>query len=97
MPVSNNPWKNAPITLNVRKKTSAIMKIKAGMAVYFPVRILSIFWLRECSLLSLGFTTVCLQTRFIKEKRIFAMAALRSSPLSFSICKTMCSSISISL
>ena len=58
MPVSNNPWKNAPITLKVRKKTSAIMKMKAGMAVYFPVRILSIFWLRECSLLSLGFTTV---------------------------------------
>ncbi len=33
------------------------MPINIGIAVYFPVRIRSIFWLRICSLLSLGLVT----------------------------------------
>ena len=69
---------------------------KHGIAVYFPVSIRSSFRLRICSLLSFGFTTVLSQTFSIKENRISAMAALRSSPRSFSICKIICSSISIS-
>ena len=60
-----------------------------GMAVYFPVSILSIFLLRACSLLSFGFTTVLSQRRRIKRNRISAMAAAWSSPLSSSICLIM--------
>ena len=50
-----------------------------------PVRRRSIFTLRWCSRLSLGLTTVCLQTFSIKPNRISAIAAARSSPRSFSI------------
>ena len=59
MPISMRFWKNRPITLNVRKNTSAMMATKAGMAVYLPVRNLSILLERICSLLSWGLTTVC--------------------------------------
>ena len=58
MPSSSRPCSHAPMTLKVRKNTSPIMPIKAGMAVYFPVRKRSILWLRRCSRLSWGFTTV---------------------------------------
>ncbi len=56
--VSKSPWSHAPMTLKVSQNTRPIMPIKAGIAVYFPVRILSILALRICSLLSLGLTTV---------------------------------------
>lgn len=53
-----------------------------GMAVYFPVSSLSIFLLRLCSLLSLGFTTVLEHSSDMKENLISAIAAARSSPRS---------------
>ena len=71
-----------------------MIPIKHGIAVYFPVRIRSIFSLRTRSLLSFGFTTVCSHNRSIKSNLISAIAALRSSPRSFSIWTTICSSIS---
>ena len=52
--------------------------IKAGTAVYFPVRIVSILRLRSCSLLSFGLITVAATHFSIKAKRISAMAAARS-------------------
>ena len=67
-----------------------------GIAVYFPVKTLSIFLLRILSLLSLGLTTVCLHILSINEKRIFAKAACLSMPLSFSIWIIICSIISFS-
>ena len=73
-----------------------MIPIKQGIAVYFPVRIRSIFSLRILSLLSLGFTTVFSQTFSIKVKRISAIAALRSSPRSFSIWTIRCSIASFS-
>ena len=96
IPSSSNPCSHAPITLNVRKNTMAITQIKIGIAVYFPVSHLSIRWLRMCSLLSFGLITHSLQTLSINAKRISAMAALLSRPLSFSICFVMCSKVSIS-
>ena len=89
-------WSHAPITLKVSQNTIPMMPRKAGMAVYFPVNILSIFALLACSLLSLGFTTAAPQTSLMKEKRISATAAARSMPLSVSIWQMMCSSISFS-
>ena len=62
MPKSNISESHEPITPNVSQNTSAIIPINAGIAVYLPVRILSILTLRACSLLSLGFTTVLPQT-----------------------------------
>ena len=59
MPISMRFWKNRPMTLKVRKNTRPMMAIKAGMAVYLPVRNLSMWLERSCSLLSWGFTTVC--------------------------------------
>ena len=44
--------------MNVRKNIASIIATKQGIAVYFPVRILSIFWLRILSLLALGLTTL---------------------------------------
>ncbi|VDR36673.1 Uncharacterised protein [Alistipes sp. cv1] len=46
------------MTLKVRKNTRPMMAIKAGMAVYLPVRNLSMRLERSCSLLSWGLTTV---------------------------------------
>ena len=62
IPDSNSPCSQAPMTLKVRKNTSAIIPMKAGMAVYRPVRMASIFRLRSCSLLSRGLTTVWSQS-----------------------------------
>ena len=42
IPCSRRSWKKAPITLKVRKNTTPIIRMKIGIAVYFPVRILSI-------------------------------------------------------
>ena len=67
--------------------------ISIGIAVYLPVSSVSIFRLRMSSLLSRGLVTHSAQTRWIYVKRISAMAALRSSPRSFSICITICSII----
>ena len=53
--------------------------MNAGIAVNFPVRILSIFKLRLCSLLSFGFITVSLQILLIKENK-----------LNFTIGNTLC-------
>ena len=72
------------------------MAINIGIAVYFPVRSLSIFLLRLCSLLSFGFTTVFEHKSDIKENLISAIAAARSRPRSASICKIMCSIVSFS-
>ena len=91
IPISSRSDNAAPITLNVSQNTAAIIATKHGMAVYFPVRILSIFTLRRCSLLSFGFTTVASQIFSINVKRISAIAADRSSPRSCSICFTICS------
>lgn len=44
-----------------------MIPIKHGIAVYFPVKILSIFSLLTRSLLSFGFTTVCSQRRSINR------------------------------
>ena len=78
-------YSQAPITLNVSTKTSPIIKMNIGIAVYFPVRILSILLLRICSLLSFGLVTQLWHTLRIYLKRISAMAALLSSPVSFSM------------
>ena len=85
IPISKRLWRPAPITANVSQKTRAIMIINAGIAVYFPVRILSILSLRARSLLSRGFFTVCLTTFMINENLMSAIAALLSIPHSFSI------------
>ena len=95
-PFSRSPCKKAPITLNVSQNTSPIIRINIGIAVYLPVSMRSILRLRICSLLSCGFITVFLHMLDINEKRISAIAALRSSPRSFSSCITMCSSVSCS-
>ena len=55
-----------------------MIPIKHGIAVYFPVKILSIFSLLTRSLLSFGFTTVCSQRRSIKSNRISAIAATKA-------------------
>ena len=73
------------------------MPKKQGIAVYFPVSMRSIFWLRIRSLLSFGLTTVCSHTFSIKVNRISAIAALRSIPRSFSIWRIKCSIASFSL
>ena len=52
------------------------MAINIGIAVYFPVRSLSIFLLRLCSLLSFGFTTVFEHKSDIKENH-FGMQFMR--------------------
>ena len=95
-PISVNSCKNAPITSNVSQNTSPIIHIKVGIAVYFPVSTVSIFLLRICSLLSSGFITVFSHSFIINEKRISAIEALLSRPLSFSICTTICSIVSFS-
>ncbi len=96
IPICIRFWKNAPITLKVSQNTSAIIPINAGIAVYLPVRILSIFRLLSCSFDSFGFMTVCDTSFSIKAKRISAMAAERSRPLSSSICTMICSIMSFS-
>ena len=96
IPISRRSESPFPITPKVSQKTRAIIPAKHGMAVYLPVSILSIFWLRRCSLLSWGLTTVSSQTFSIKSKRMCAMAAERSRPLSASICFTICSKVSFS-
>ena len=52
IPSASQSWSAAPITLNVSQKTSAMIRMKAGIAVYFPVRIRSIRRLLTCSRLS---------------------------------------------
>ena len=94
---SSSPCNHAPITLNVSQKIIAIMPTNAGIAVYLPVRILSILWLLSCSLLSLGLTTVVSHSFLINANLMSAMAAALSRPLSSSICSMMCSIISCSL
>ena len=96
IPISRSFCRPAPITLNVNINTAAIIAMKHGIAVYLPVRIRSIFSLRSLSLLSLGLTTVFSHTFSMNENRISAIAALLSSPRSFSIWMTTCSSVSIS-
>ncbi len=96
MNISKRPDSHAPTTLNVSQNTAAIIITKVGRAVYFPVKIRSIAALRTCSLLSCGLTTVSLQILLIKEKRMSAMAAARSSPRSFSIWQIICSNVSCS-
>ena len=76
---------HAPIKLKVITKISPIIPRKQGIAVYFPVRTRSIAMLRLCSLLSCGLVTVFSQSFSIKVNRIFATAAFRSSPDSFSM------------
>ena len=49
------------MTPKVSQKTSAMMAMKAGMAVKRPVRMRSMAAERACSRLSLGLTTVLLQ------------------------------------
>lgn len=83
IPISRRLWSLAPITLKVRKNTSPIIRMKEGIAVYLPVRILSIRLLLLCDLLSLAFTTVSSHTLLINLKRISAIAADLSSPRSF--------------
>ena len=83
-PRSSRSERTLPITLKVSQKTSAMMRMNDGMAVYLPVRILSIRRLRACSRLSRGLMTVAAHTRLMKRNRISAMAAARSSPRSFS-------------
>ena len=61
-----------------------------------PVKTLSIFSLLFLSRLSVGLTTVLSHTFSINEKRISAIAALLSSPRSFSICNIRCSIVSFS-
>ena len=95
-PMAISSWSQAPIQLKVSQNTMPMMPMKAGMAVCFPVNILSILALLTCSLLSRGFTTVALQTSRMKEKRMSAMAAALSMPLSVSIWQMICSSISFS-
>ena len=96
MPCSSRPCSHAPITLNVSQNTSPMMAMKAGMAVYLPVRKRSIFRERSVSRLSCGLRTAAAQTRPMKSKRMSAMAALRSSFRSVSIWRMMWSSISCS-
>ena len=86
----------APNTLKVKKNTKAMIMIKAGKPVYLPVKISSILRLLSLSLLSCGFTTVSFTNLLIKVKRISAIAAVRSNPLSSSICEMICSIISFS-
>ena len=69
---------------------------EAGKPVYLPVKISSILRLLSLSLLSCGLTTVSLTNLLIKVKRISAIAAVRSKPLSSSICEMICSIISFS-
>ena len=82
--------------MNVRKNTSAIISTNTGRAVYLPVSTLSMRRLRRCSLLSRGFMTHSAQIFSMNEKRISAIAALRSRPRSFSIWTMICSSASFS-
>ncbi len=55
MPISMRFWKNRPMTLKVRKNTRPMMAINAGMAVYLPVRNLSMRLLRQLLLALVGF------------------------------------------
>ena len=96
IPISSRLWKNAPITLNVSQNTNAMIPMNIGIAVYFPVRKLSILRLLMCSLLSSGFTTVSSTNLCMKLYRISAIAAARSNPRSSSNWLMMCSSISFS-
>ena len=96
IPIDNQSDNVAPITLKVSQNTRAIIATKEGIAVYFPVSILSIFTLRICDLLSNGFITVLLQTLVIKVNLISARADCLSLPVSFSISIIICSSISFS-
>ena len=97
MPSSSHPCMVPPMTSKVSQDTRNIMRIKKGIAVHLPVRIRSIFSLLMLSLLFSGLLTKAEQIFVIKEYRISAMAALRSSFLSFSIWMTMCSMVSFSL
>ena len=61
IPLSSKSDIHAPKVLKVSTKIEAIIMMKDGIAVYFPVSIRSIFSLRICSLLILGLITVFLQ------------------------------------
>ena len=96
IPISSRLESAAPITLKVSQNTAAIMAINTGIAVYLPVSTLSIRALLACSLLSCGLITVWSHILLIKENLISAIAAARSSPLSFSIYLMICSRVSFS-
>ena len=59
---SKTVCKKAPITLKVKKNTTAMIRTNIGIAVNLPESILSIFWLLACSLLSFGFVTASSHT-----------------------------------
>ena len=56
--ISKPSESHAPITLKVSQNTIPIIPINDGIAVNFPVNILSILLLLTCSLFSFGLTTV---------------------------------------
>ena len=62
IPAASRSCKNGPIRKKVRKKTIPIMRMNIGMAVYLPVRMLSMRSLRLCSRLSRGLMTQDRQT-----------------------------------
>ena len=96
IPDSIHPCTGAPSTSIDSQMTREMTTAKIGRAVYFPVSTLSMLRLRRYSLLSRGLTTVRAQRRFMKVKRMSAMAAQRSRPRSSSIWRIMCSTISFS-
>ena len=79
-----------PMTVKVKTNTRAMIPKKQGMAVNLPVSTRSMDMLRLCSLLSWGRTTVFLHRVSRKRKRILAMAASRSRPVSCSMTDTIC-------
>ena len=91
IPEVNSVESELPMTLNVNQNTRNITPKNTGNAVYFPVRILSIFTLLRCSLLSWLFTTEASTTPSINVYRISASASLRSNRVSCSISSTLCS------
>ena len=80
---------HAPIQLKVMMKIKPMIPAKQGIAVYLPVKKRSIAILRLCSLLSCGRTTVVLHRFSRKLNRMFASAASRSRPESFSMTDTI--------
>ena len=84
IPASSSSCSHRPITLKVRKQTSPIITMNIGIAVYFPVRTLSILWLLALPLFTFGLITHSSHAFMIKSKRMSAIAAFLSSPRSFS-------------
>ena len=74
-----------PYNIKCKVKYRQHYKYKTRYSGIFACEYAVDFSLLMRSLLSFGFTTVASQTLSINVKRISAIAALRSSPLSFSI------------